>query len=133
MSYKVTPPNLKNSKSYDLCRKELGVCEITTSVVDKMRGAVSAALFPNDCRFEDFKEKSFQTTNVQCFQLSKQGLKLVKEFSQVEIKENDSEKQVLTWDELEDCTAGDLVNEYFRNFLSVFDRAYKKKVGASSE
>ena len=78
---------------------------------------MSTALFTNNCSV----------------QASKKGFKLVKEFLSVEHKEDDSEKQDLTWDEFEDCTVGNLDHEYFRDFLSVFDRTYKKTVGASSE
>ena len=48
MSYKVTPPNLRNSKSYVLLRKENGVREITTPAPEEKRGAASTVLLPNE-------------------------------------------------------------------------------------
>ena len=47
MSYKVTPPDLRNSKSYVLFRKENEVREITTPAPEEKRGAVSTVLLPN--------------------------------------------------------------------------------------
>ena len=130
MSYKVTPPDLKNSKSYELFKKELDIWEITTPVPEEKRGAVIAALLPNDCKLKkDLKDKFFESVNVQEL-ASKDGLKLVKEFLDEELKEDDLEKQVRTWDEFEDCTRAD---QDIEDFLSNFDRAYKKAVGASSE
>ena len=130
MSYKVTPPDLKASKSYELFKKELDIWEITTPVPEEKRGAVIAALLPNDCKLKkDLKDKFFETVNVQAL-ASKEGLKLVKKFLDEELKEDDLEKQVRTWDEFEDCTRGE---QDIEDFLSNFDRAYKKAVGASSE
>ena len=54
----------------------------------------------------------------------------MKRFLDEELKEDDLEKQVRTWDEFEDCTRGE---QDIEDFLSNFDRAYKKAVGASSE
>ena len=48
MSFKVTPPNLKNSKSYLLFRKENKVRGITTPAPEEKRGAVSTVLLPNE-------------------------------------------------------------------------------------
>ena len=45
MSYKVTPPDLRNSKSYVLLRKENEVREIMTPAPEEKRGA---ALLPNE-------------------------------------------------------------------------------------
>ena len=47
MSYKVTPPDLKISKSYVLLRKENEVRELTTPAPEEKRGAVSTVLLPN--------------------------------------------------------------------------------------
>ena len=106
MSYKVTPPNLKNSKSYELFKKELDIGELRAPVLEEMRGAVIAVLLPNDCKLvKDLKEdkhcedKIFESVSVQVL-ASKDGLKLLKEFLNEELKEDDSEKQVWTLDEL---------------------------------
>ena len=130
MSYKVTPPDLKNSKSYELFKKELDIWEITTPVPEEKRGAVIAALLPNDCKLKkDLKDKFFENVDVEAL-ASKGGLKIVKKFLDEELKEDDLEKQVRTWDEFEDCIRGE---QDIEDFLSNFDRAYKKAVGASSE
>ena len=58
MSYKVTHPDQRNSKSYELFKKELDIWEITTPVPEEKRGAVIAALLPNDCQLKkDLKDK----------------------------------------------------------------------------
>ena len=107
MSYKVTPPDLKQSKSYELFKKELDIWEITTPVPEEKRGAVIAALLPNDCMLKkDLKDKFFETVDVKTL-ASKEGLKLVKNFLDEELKEDDLENQVRTWDEFEDCVRGD--------------------------
>ena len=78
MSYKVTPPDLKQSKSYELFKKELDIWEITTPVPEEKQGAVIAALLPNDCMLKkDLKDKFFETVDVKTL-ASKEGLKLVK-------------------------------------------------------
>ena len=129
MSYKVTPPNLKNSKSYELFRKEHDVWETTAPVLEEKRGAASAVLLPKNYSSKDLKEKSYETLSVQT---SDGGFKLVKEFLEKKLKEDDLEMQVLTWDK--DCIGRDRDIEDFREFLSVYDRVYKKKaVEASSE
>ena len=80
MSYKVTPPDLRNSKSYELFKKELDIWEITTPVPEEKRGAVIAALLPNDCKLKkDLKDKFFETVDVGEL-ASKEGLKIVKKF-----------------------------------------------------
>ena len=49
MSYKVTTPDLRNSKScYVLCRNENEVREITTPAPEEKRGAVSTVLLLNE-------------------------------------------------------------------------------------
>ena len=58
---------------------------------------------------------------------SKDGLKFVITFLDSELKEEDLDKQVRTWDEFEDCSRGDKVIE---DFVSDFDHAYKKAAEA---
>ena len=48
MSYKVTPPDLRNSKSYVLFRKENEIREITRPVPEEKLGADSTVLLPNE-------------------------------------------------------------------------------------
>ena len=48
MSYKVTTPDLRNSKSYVLFRKENEVQEITAPAPEEKRGADSTVLLPNE-------------------------------------------------------------------------------------
>ncbi len=76
MSYKVTPPDLKDSKSYDIFKKELEIWEITTPVPDEKKGAVIAGLLPNDCKLKkDLKDKFFEKVDVKKL-ASKDGLEL---------------------------------------------------------
>ena len=75
MSYKVTPPDLRNSKSYELFKKELDIWEITTPVPEEKRGAVIAALLPNDCKLKkDLKDKFFETVDVNLMAASTSSL-----------------------------------------------------------
>ena len=48
MSYKVTTPDLRNSKGYVLFRKENEVWEITTPALEEKRGADSTVLLLNE-------------------------------------------------------------------------------------
>ena len=48
MSYKVTTPDLRNSKSYVLFKKENEVWEITTPAPEEKRGAHTTVLLPNE-------------------------------------------------------------------------------------
>ena len=61
--------------------------------------------------------------------LSKEGLGLVKTFLEEQLGEDELEKQVRTWFEFEDCDRG---NKDIEDFVSDFDRAYKKAASASS-
>ena len=47
-----------------------------------------------------------------------------------ELKEDDLEKQVRTWNEFQECSQAD---QNIEDFLSNFDLAYKTAIGASSE
>ena len=55
---------------------------------------------------------------------------LVKKFLEEELKEDDLEKQVRTWNEFQKCSQAD---QDIEDFLSNFNRAYKKAIGASSD
>ena len=48
MLYKVKPPDLKETKSYEIYLKELLIWEITTPVPEEKKGAVIAGDLPND-------------------------------------------------------------------------------------
>ena len=128
MSYKVTPPDLKHCKSYEVFKKELEIWELTTPVPEEKKGAVIASLLPNDCKLKkDLKDTFFERVNVKLL-TDKGGLKLVKDFLDEQLSEDDLEKKVRTWDDLEDCTRG---QKDIDEFLSDFDRAYRKAAEAS--
>ena len=106
MSYKSLPPDLKDSKSYEIFKKELQIWEITTGVPEGKRGAVIAAKLPNDSKLKkDLKDKFFESVDIATL-ATKDGLDLVRNFLDRELGEDDLEKQVRTWDEFEDCTRG---------------------------
>ena len=129
MAYKVTPPDLKESKSYEIYLKELLIWEITTPVPDEKKGAVIAGTLPNDCKLKrDLKDKFFENVDVNKL-TSKAGLGLVKTFLEEQLGEDELEKQIRTWFEFEDCERG---NKDIEGFVSDFDRAYKKAANASS-
>ena len=128
MSYKVTPPDLKDSKSYELFLKELKIWEITTPVPEEKQGAVIASLLPNDCKLKkDLKDKFFERVDITKL-AAKGGLKLVTEFLDEELGEDDLEKMVRTCDDFEDCSRG---QKDIDTFLSDYDRAYRKAAEAS--
>ena len=129
MSYKVSPPDLKEAKSYEIFLKELLIWEITTPVPDEKKGAVIAGGLPNDCKLKkDLKDKFFENVDVAKL-ASKGGLGLVKTFLEEQLGEDELEKQIRTWFEFEDCDRG---NKDIEDFVSDFDRAYKKAANASS-
>ena len=106
MSYKVTPPDLKEAKSYEIYLKELLIWEITTPVPDEKKGAVIAGGLPNDSHLKkDLKDKFFENVDVNKL-ASKEGLGLVKAFLEEQLGEDELEKQVRTWFEFEDCDRG---------------------------
>ena len=104
MSYKVLPPDLKDCKSYEIYLKELTIWETITDVPKVKQGAILAARLPNESKLKkDLKDKFFESVDI--VELAKEGgLKLVKEFLERELGEDDLEKQVRTWDLFEDCT-----------------------------
>ena len=128
MSYKVLPPDLKECKSYEVYLKELTIWETITDVPKEKQGAILAARLPNESKLKkDLKDKFFESVDI--VELAKEGgLQLVKEFLERELGEDDLEKQVRTWDSFEDCTRG---SKDIEEFLSDFDRAYKKAASAS--
>ena len=91
-------------------------------------GAVIASMLPNDSKLKkDLKDKFFE--NVVISDLAKTGgLKLVKEFLDKELSEDDLEKRVRTWYEFEDCVRG---SKDIEDFVSQFDRQYQKAKNAS--
>lgn len=127
-SYKVTPPDLGSCKSYEIFQKELAIWELTTPVPEEKMGAVIASMLPNDSKLKkDLKDKFFE--NVVITDLAKAGgLKLVKDFLDKELSEDDLEKRVRTWYEFEDCVRG---SKDIEDFLSEFDRQYQKAKNAS--
>ena len=128
MSYKVLPPDLKDCKSYEVYLKELTIWETITDVPKVKQGAILAARLPNESKLKkDLKDKFFESVDI--VELAKEGgLKLVKEFLERELGEDLLEKQVRTWDLFEDCTRG---SKHIEEFLSDFDRAYKKAASAA--
>ena len=87
-----------------------------------------ASTLPNDSKFKkDLKGKFFENIDIKKL-AAEGGLKLVKDFLDKELGEDDLEKQVRTWDEFEDCTRG---RKDMEEFVSDFDRAYRKAAAAS--
>ena len=128
MSCKIIPPDLKDSKSYEIFKKELQIWEITTEVPKEKRGAVIAAKLPNDSKLKkDLKDKFFESVDIAVL-ATEDGLDLVRQFLDKELGEDDLEKQVRTWDEFEDCSRG---TKNIDEFMSDFDRAYRKAAAAS--
>ena len=128
MSFRLLPPDFKDCKSYEVYRNELAIWETITDIPKEKRGVILAARLPNESKLKkDLKDKFFE--GVEISDLAKEGgLRLVKEFLERELGEDDLEKQVRTWDSFEDCTRG---TKDIEEFLSEFDRAYKKAKAAS--
>ena len=102
MSYKVLPPDLKESKSYEIFKKELQIWETTTPVPKDKQGAVIASGLPDDCRFKkDLKDIFFENVDVAKLAF-KDGLELVKTFLEEQLGEDELDNQVRTWFEFED-------------------------------
>ena len=124
----MTPPDLKDCRSYDIFRKQLQIWELTTPVPEEKKGAIIAGNLPNDYeQKKDLKDKFFETADITKL-ASKDGLKLVRDFLDKELQEEDLDKQVRTWDEFEDCCRG---SKGIEDFVSDFDRAYQKAASAS--
>ena len=125
MSNKVTPPDLKDSKSYDIFHKELLIWEITTPVPDEKKGAVIVGGLPNDCSLKkDLKDKFFENVDVKKL-ASAEGLGLVKAFLEEQLSKDELKKQIRTWFKFEGCDRGNKDKEDF-------DRSYKKAAIASA-
>ena len=122
------PPDLKDCKSYEVYRKELAIWETITDIPKEKRGAILAARLPNESKLKkDLKDKFFESVDTN--DLTKEGgLRLVKDFLERELGEDDLEKQVRTWDAFEDCTRG---SKDIEEFLSDYDRAYKRAAAAA--
>ena len=70
-TYKVQPPDLKDAKSYEIFKRELEVWKQITPVPENKRGAVIAAILPNDSEFKkDLRSLIFEelTSNELCTQ-----------------------------------------------------------------
>ena len=128
MSFRLLPPDLKDCKSYEVYQKELAIWETITDIPKEKRGAILAARLPNESKLKkDLKDKFFESVDTN--ELAKEGgLKLVKEFLEKELGEDNLEKQIRTWDSFEDCTRG---TKNIEEFLSDYDRAYKKAAAAA--
>ena len=123
MSNKVTPPDLKDSKSYDIFHKELLIWEITTPVPDEKKGAVIVGGLPNDCSLKkDLKDKFFENVHVK--KLASAG-GLVNAFLEEQFSKDELKKQIRTWFKFEGCDRGNKDKEDF-------DRSYKKAAIASA-
>ena len=108
--------------------KEVEVWETITDVPKAKQGGVLASKLPNDSKLKkDLRDKFFESVDIAEL-ATDDGLKLVKTFLEEELGEDDLEKQVRTWDEFEDCIRG---TSGIEDFLSTFDRAYKKAAAAS--
>ena len=128
MSFRLSPPDLKDCKSYEVYQKELAIWETITDIPKEKRGAILAARLPNESKLKkDLKDKFFESVDTN--DLTKEGgLRLVKDFLERELGEDDLEKQVRTWDAFEDCTRG---SKDIEEFLSDYDRAYKRAAAAA--
>ena len=122
MSFRVLPPDLKDCKSYEVYQKELAIWETITDIPKEKRGAILAARLPNESKLKkDLKDKFFESVDIS--ELAKEGgLKLVKEFLEKELGEDDLEKQIRTWDSFEDCTRGIKTSKSFYRTTIVHTR-----------
>ena len=120
--YKVTPPDLEDCKSFDTYKKRLLVWEATTPAPEEKRGAIIASTLPNTSRRwpKDLQDKFFEQVDGEALVL-KNGLKLVKEFLEKELAEDDLCKMVRVWEEFEDCSRG---NDSIDTYISSFERCY---------
>ena len=127
--YKVTPPDLEDCKSFDTYKKRLLVWEATTPAPEEKRGAIIASTLPNTSRRwpKDLQDKFFEQMDGEALVL-KNGLKLVKEFLEKELAEDDLCKMVRVWEEFEDCSRG---NDSIDTYISSFERCYTAVVATS--
>jgi transposase InsO family protein len=127
--YKVTPPDLEDCKSFDTYKKRLLVWEATTPAPEEKRGAIIASTLPNTSRRwpKDLQDKFFEQVDGEALVL-KNGLKLVKEFLEKELAEDDLCKMVRVWEEFEDCSRG---NDSIDTYISSFERCYTAVVATS--
>ena len=132
MSYKVTPPDLETSSSYDVYLKRLKVWEATTPAPKATHGPIIAGTLPNESvkYGKDLQDKFYEWVDSEAL-CKEGGLELVREFLKKELGEEDLNKTIRVWDELEDSVRGDMGIE---QYISEFGRAYNKvKVSAKVE
>ena len=132
MSYKVTPPDFETSSSYDVYLKRLKVWEATTPAPKATHGPIIAGTLPNESLKygKDLQDKFYEWVDSEAL-CKEGGLELVREFLKKELGEEDLNKTIRVWDELEDSVRGDMGIE---QYISEFGRAYNKvKVSAKVE
>ena len=98
----MSPPDLRDCKSYEVYREELAIWETIKDIPKEKQGATLAARLPYESKLKkDLKDKSFESVDV--IDLAKEGgLRLVKVFLEKELGEVDLEKHVRTWDSCDD-------------------------------
>ena len=127
--YKVTPPDLDECKSFDTYKKRLLVWEHTTPAPEEKRGAIIASTLPNNSKRwpKDLQDKFFEQVDGDKL-VTADGLKLVRDFLETELAEEELYKMVRVWEEFEECSRGsDLIDI----FLSNFERCYNAVVASS--
>ena len=120
--YKVTPPDLESSKSFDVYLKQLKVWEATTPAPKEKHGAIIASTLPNDSKKfkSELQDKFYEQVDSEKL-VTAEGLKLVTEFLKKELGEQDLDKMVRVWEEFEDCRQE---NKSIDDFVSDFERTY---------
>ena len=100
--YKVIPPDLEECKNFDTYKKRLLVWEHTTPAPAEKRGAIIASTLPNNSKRwpKDLQDKFFEQVDGDALVLSN-GLKLVKDFLEKELAEDDLSKMVRVWEEVQ--------------------------------
>ena len=129
MSYKVTPPDLEQCKTYDVYVKRLTVWEVTTPAPKNTHGPIIAGGLPNESLKygKGLQDKFFEQVDTD--ELVKEtGLQLVKDFLQKELGETDLNKTIRRWDEFENFVGGD---KGIEEFVSDFE-SYNNLITAST-
>ena len=93
MSFRLSPPDLTDCKSYVVHQKKLAIWETIKDIPKEKRGATLAARLPYESKLKkDLRDKFFDSVDV--IDLAKEGvLRLVNEFLERNLGEDDLEKQ----------------------------------------
>ena len=127
--YKVTPPDLDDCKSFDTYKTRLNVWELTTPAPKDKYGAIIALTLPNNSKRwpKDLQDKFFEQVDGDKL-VTADGLKLVRDFLETELAEEELYKMVRVWEVFEECSRR---SDSIDIFLSNFERCYNAVVASS--